>query len=401
MMNTANCNSETRVLVIDDEPNIVSVLVKGLGGKYSCKGVTSAAAALECLREEPFALVLSDIMMPGMTGIELLNIIKADYPFTVVILVSASLDITAAIEALRGGAFDYITKPFVIPFVEQVVQRALDHRRLLLANQQYERHLEEMVRLQTEELRAANGGLNTALDRLYVNYRATLRALAGALEARDVETRGHCDRVVAYSLRLGDELGLAHDGLIGLEQGALLHDIGKIGVPDHILLKRGSLTEPEWVQMRQHIDHGLRIVSHVDFLRGAVPVVSQHHEKFDGSGYPLALRGDQIHLNARIFAVADAFDAITSDRPYRAAASYEYACQELLRNVGNHFDPQVVEAFLRVSEDEWADIRAAASNTDFLEKTIGRQEIRRFIVSLNWELNAAPIHQSVFEQASV
>lgn len=399
MMTYGNCNGEPRILIIDDEPSIVSVLTKGLGKKYSCEGVTSAAEALERLREGQFALVLSDIMMPGMSGIELLGVIKAEYPDTVVILVSASLDFTAAIEALRGGAFDYITKPFVIPFVEQVVDRALDHRRLRLANKQYERHLEEMVRLQTEELRAANGGLNAALDRLYVNYRATLRALAGALEARDVETRGHCDRVVAYSLRLGQELGLAHDEMIGLEQGALLHDIGKIGVPDHILLKRGSLTEAEWVLMRQHIDHGLRIVSHVDFLRGAVPVVSQHHEKFDGSGYPLALRGDQIHLNARIFAVADAFDAITSDRPYRAAASYGDACRELLRNVGNHFDQRVVEAFLRVEEAEWRSIRAAASTTDFLERIIGRQEIRRFIVSLNCELNLAPVHEAVYEHA--
>lgn len=353
-------NKDARILIIDDEPNIVAVLQAGLGRKYCCAGVTRADEALEHLRKESFSLVLSDIMMPGMTGIDLLKTITGNYPNTVVILVSASLDISAAIDALRGGAFDYITKPFNMPFVEAVVARALNHQRLLKANMHYELHLEELVNHQIGELRSTNDHLNRALDRLYINYRSTLRALARALEARDVETGGHSDRVVAYSLRLGRELGLEHRELIALEQGALLHDIGKIGVPDSILLKRGRLSDSEWVTMREHINHGLRIISDIDFLKGAASVVGQHHEKYNGSGYPLGLRGENIHINARIFAVADALDAITSDRPYRAGAPYSTAREEITNNVGTHFDPTVVSAFLRIAERDWTAIRELA-----------------------------------------
>src|SRR5581483_2618555 len=193
-------------------------------------------------------------MMPGITGLQLLSVIKDQYPQTVVILVSASLEIGAAIEALRGGAFDYITKPFVMPFVEAVVERALKPQQLLVANRLYEGHLEEMVPVQTDELRLSNLELNTALERLYGSYRATLRSLAAALEARDVETRGHSDRVVAYCLRLGRELRLKNGELVTLENGALLHDLGKIGVPDAVLFKKGALTDDEWQLMRHHVE---------------------------------------------------------------------------------------------------------------------------------------------------
>jgi putative nucleotidyltransferase with HDIG domain len=196
---------------------------------------------------------------------------------------------------------------------------------------------------------------------LYLNYRATLRSLASALEARDAETRGHSRRVVAYCLRLGRELGLSDREMVALEHGALLHDIGKIGTPDAILLKPTSLSPEEWLVMRRHIDQGVEILRGIEFLREATSVVAQHHEKWDGSGYPVGLRGEQICLNARIFAVADAMDAITSDRPYRAGQSFEVASQELIACVGTHFDPQVVAAFLAVSLDEWRRIRNEAT----------------------------------------
>ncbi len=161
-----------------------------------------------------------------------------------------------------------------------------------------------------------------------------------------------------------------------------MHDIGKIGVPDSILLKRGALTEEEWVRMREHISHGLRILSGIDFLSGATSVVAQHHEKYGGGGYPANLRGDEIHINARIFAVADAFDAITSNRPYRIAASYAEARAEIVRHSGRHFDPVVVQAFLNISESEWADIRSIAESKDYIEQMIDKREIRSFIISL-------------------
>jgi HD-GYP domain-containing protein (c-di-GMP phosphodiesterase class II) len=188
-------------------------------------------------------------------------------------------------------------------------------------------------------------------------YRTTLKALTAALEARDQETHGHSERVVNYSLRLGRELGLDEGQTRSLEFGALLHDIGKIGVPDSILHKPGPLTEEEWREMRLHPLHGQRILQGIEFLEGAARVVAQHHEHWDGTGYPLGLRGEEIDLNARVFAVADAFDAITSDRVYREARPYESAAAELEEWAGRQFDPAVVAAFQRVPAVEWDSIR--------------------------------------------
>ncbi|HKP11663.1 MAG TPA: HD domain-containing phosphohydrolase [Blastocatellia bacterium] len=371
------------ILIVDDEEHIRQLLATCLGNDYACVTAASADEATDLLALSRFNLVMTDITMPGASGIELCQYVQKASPDTVAIVVSGMTDIQYAIKAMRHGAFDYVTKPFDLTQVLMTVERALRYQALVVAKHSYEQSLEETVRRRTKELRTLNENLNQMLEALYQNYRATLRALARALEARDVETRGHSDRVVAYSLRLGRELGLPHNDLIALEQGALLHDIGKIGVRDSILLKPGPLTAEEWVEMREHINHGLRIISDIDFLKGAGAVVGQHHEKYNGSGYPNGLRGDQIHINARIFAVADAFDAITSNRPYRAATSYAHARKEIIAHVGVHFDPGVVTAFLRVSEDEWLDIRTTAeSDGDYTERVIDKREIRSFIISL-------------------
>jgi putative nucleotidyltransferase with HDIG domain len=217
---------------------------------------------------------------------------------------------------------------------------------LLAAKQRYENHLEELVKQRTAELDRALGSLEDA-------YRSTLRALTAALEARDSETHGHSERVVSYSLRLGREYGLDEPQMKALEFGSLLHDIGKIGVPDSILRKPAKLTEEEWVRMREHPLHGQQILRGIEFLEGAARVVAQHHEKWDGSGYPLGVSGEQIDLCARIFSVADAFDAMTSDRVYRRGKSYEAAAQELDEWAGRQFDPTVVQAFHRVPRQDW------------------------------------------------
>ena len=214
----------------------------------------------------------------------------------------------------------------------------------------YENHLEELVKQRTAEL-------NVALDSLEGAYRSTLKALAAALETRDAETHGHSERVVSFSLRLGLEYGLAEEQLKELEFGALLHDIGKIGVPDAILRKPATLTDEEWIKMREHPFHGQQILRSIEFLEGAGYVVGQHHEKWDGTGYPLGLRGEEIDIKARIFSVADAFDAITSDRVYRAGQSYEAAARELEKFSDKQFDPKVVEAFHRVEREEWDELR--------------------------------------------
>jgi response regulator RpfG family c-di-GMP phosphodiesterase len=357
-----------KILIIDDEPSVLSVLYSLLSDRYECKTATSAIEALEYLKEESYDLILSDIMMPGMSGLELLEKISPLNTDTVVVLISANLNIQSAIEAMRRGAFDYVTKPFNLSDVETAVERALRHHKLLKANRQYEQHLEELVNLRTSELTVANANLNLTLEKLYLNYRATLRSLAAALEARDVETRGHSERVVAYCLRLGKELNLTGQELIELEHGALLHDIGKIGVPDSVLLKQGTLTDEEWALMRRHVEYGAQIIQDIDFLKGASLVVAQHHERYDGSGYPKGLQGDSICLGARIFAVADAVDAITSDRPYRTARPFEAAAEELIRCSGTHFDPLVVRAFLQIPLDVWREIRQMASEPGLVMK---------------------------------
>ena len=293
--------TEARVLIVEDDDAVCMLLAAYLGSNYQCTTAGNAEAALKLLESAgPFNLVITDINMPGASGLQLCQRIHDRYSETVVILVSAHRDIEYAIEAMRHGAFDYVLKPFDFAAVMLAVERALRYQALVSAKYDYEHALERTVRERTGELRSLNESLNQTLEVLYTNYRATLRALATALEARDFETRGHSDRVVAYCLRLGEELGLTHAELITLEQGALLHDIGKIGVRDSILLKTGPLTDDEWAEMRDHISHGLRIIDRIDFLSGARPVVGQHHEKYDGSGYPARLRGESIHVNARL-----------------------------------------------------------------------------------------------------
>lgn len=216
----------------------------------------------------------------------------------------------------------------------------------------------ENVRLYEEERRKSLL-LTQAYEELHKTYRATLQALTGLLDTRDAATFGHSNRVVAYTLRLARELGIKDSAsLRSLEQGALLHDVGKIGVADAILRKSGPLDEQEWAEMRGHPELGYKMLMNIDFLKDALPVVRHHHENWNGTGYPLGLEGKAIPLNARIFTVIDAFDAITSDRPYSHARTYEEAMQILKSESGTKFDPAVVEAFLRVPAEEWEQIRA-------------------------------------------
>jgi putative nucleotidyltransferase with HDIG domain len=342
--------TRARILVTDDEPEIRHVLSDLLSPLYDCEAVGSAEEAVELLHGGAYDLVISDIMMGGMSGLELIPRVRELSPDTVVIMISGVQTVESAIHALRAGAFDYVMKPFDLHHVEAAVSRALEHHFLRVEKRRYETYLEEMVAQRTEELDGALSSLGDA-------YRTTLKALTAALETRDLETHGHSERVVNFSLRLGQELGLDPEQMRSLEFGSLLHDIGKIGVPDAILRKPAKLTEEEWVRMREHPLHGQKILRGIDFLEGAARVVAQHHEKWDGSGYPLGLRGAQIDLNARIFAVADAFDAITSDRVYRAGRSYDEALAELDAYAGRQFDPRVVEAFRHVPAEEWEEIR--------------------------------------------
>jgi len=346
----AQNNTKPRLLIVDDEAEVRSVLNDLLGDTYQCSQAPSAEEALAQLRERDYQLVISDITMSGMSGLEMIPHVKVISPDTVIVMISGMQTIESAINALRLGAFDYLMKPFDLRQAEAAVTRALEHHELIAAKRRYEYHLEELVEQRTAELDEALASLEKA-------YRSTLKALTAALETRDAETHGHSERVVTFSLRLGREYGLGASEMKALEFGSLLHDIGKIGVPDAILRKPAKLTDEEWVRMREHPRHGQQILRGIKFLEGAARVVAQHHEKWDGSGYPLGLRAEEIDVCARIFAVADAFDAITSDRVYREGRSYEAAARELDEWSNRQFDPKVVEAFHRVPKEDWEELR--------------------------------------------
>jgi len=342
--------AKPRLLIVDDEAEVRGVLHDLLSFSYECGEAASAEDALAELRAGEYQLVISDITMSGMSGLEMIPHVKVISPDTVIVMISGMQTIESAINALRLGAFDYLMKPFDLRQAEAAVERALEHHELIVAKRRYENHLEELVSQRTAELDDALGSLENA-------YRSTLKALTAALETRDAETHGHSERVVTFSLRLGREYGLSGAEMKALEFGSLLHDIGKIGVPDAILRKPAKLTDEEWVRMREHPVHGQQILRGIKFLEGAARVVAQHHEKWDGSGYPLGLKGEEIDICARIFSVADAFDAITSDRVYRQGRSYEAAAQELDEWTNRQFDPRVVEAFHRVPPEDWEELR--------------------------------------------
>ncbi|HLL99576.1 MAG TPA: HD domain-containing phosphohydrolase [Pyrinomonadaceae bacterium] len=342
---------EKNILIVDDAPTTRQFLVSFLKQYYAqVEEAGSAEAALQKIHEKRYAVILSDIVLPKLSGVEMIPYIKNVSPHSVIVLFSGKLSAEYAVSALRAGAFDYLTKPFEAEQILAVVQRAAEHYELKCLKENYQAHLEELVARRTAEL-------DKVVEEVENSYRVTLKALVQALETRDVETHGHSERVVTFSLRLGYELGLDKNALRNLELGALLHDIGKIGVPDAVLRKPSKLTDEEWHKMRLHPIYGQRILRSIPFLEGAARVVAQHHERWDGTGYPLKLRGEEIDLAARIFAVADAFDAMISHRVYRRGRSFKDALRELERCAGTQFDPQIVEAFKNVPGEDWEILR--------------------------------------------
>jgi putative nucleotidyltransferase with HDIG domain len=340
------------ILVIDDDQDTCDMMCVFLSRDYNCDTAYDGEQALKKIRSNRYSVILADLMMPRVDGYAVVSNAASLAPTTPVIVVSGLADVHAAIKAMKMGAFDYIVKPFNPEQVEVSVRRAFTHHKLAQTAHSSERQLAEYA----AELEKANEDLTKALSEVEAHYQSTIRALAATLESRSFETRNHSDRVVAYSLRLGRELGLSQQEMEALEIGALFHDIGKIGVRDKILLKSEDLTVEEWKEMRKHPVVGARIIEEIPSLRGALPVILQHHERWDGSGYPAALKGEEIDLKARIFAVADAIDAITSDRPYDGPRSFEEVSRELLRSAGKQFDPKVVEAFCRIPLEEWASL---------------------------------------------
>ncbi|MGE5324830.1 MAG: HD domain-containing phosphohydrolase [Actinomycetota bacterium] len=341
-----------RILVVDDEEpirEIISSMLSAAGYKtrQACSGM-EALAILNATGE--FELMLSDLMMAEMDGIALLERSKEKFPDMPVIMVTAVHDISVALAAIRNGAYDYLLKPFEREQLLAMVRRALEHRRLKLENRAYQSNLESLVGARTEQLRQAM----TDLER---SYDITLEALGDALDLKDAETEGHSKRVTAFTIAIARAMGLSGEKIRVIARGAFLHDIGKMAIPDAILRKPGALTPEETEIMREHCFRGYQMLKKIPFLAEAAEIVYAHQERFDGTGYPRGLSGSDIPLGARIFSVADTLDAITSDRPYRAAQPITVARDEIERFCGRQFDPEVVRVFQEMPETIWDDLR--------------------------------------------
>jgi putative nucleotidyltransferase with HDIG domain len=341
-----------RILVVDDEEPIREIVASMLGAAgYQCKQAGSGMEALSILTSgEEFELMLSDLMMADLDGIGLLERTKEKYPDMPVVMVTAVHDISVALAAIRNGAYDYLLKPFEREQLLNTVSRALENRRLKVENRTYQTNLESLVRARTEQLQAT-------VRELERSYDMTLEALGDALDLKDRETEGHSRRVTAFTIAIAKALGLPQEQILTIARGAFLHDIGKLAIPDAILLKPGKLTPDEWAIMQEHCYKGYQIVKKIPFLAEACDIIYSHQERFDGTGYPRGLKGKEIPLGARIFSVADTLDAMTVDRVYRPRQSYKAAREEIIRWSGRQFDPDVVSAFLEIPEELWEGLR--------------------------------------------
>jgi putative nucleotidyltransferase with HDIG domain len=348
----ARVRRSIRILVVDDEAHVRTMIGSTLEREgYDVQLAGSGREALEALERNNFDLVLTDIVMQDGNGLALLERIHGLQPHLPVVMVSAIHDISVAIDSMRRGAYDYLLKPFEREHLVKTVQRAVDHRQVLQESQNYQQNLEQVVRARTELLRQA-------MEDLENSYDVTLEALGDALDLKDSETEGHSKRVTAYTIALARAMGISPAQIKVIARGAFLHDIGKMAIPDEILRKPGTLTPEEQEIMREHCTRGYHILRKIPFLSEAAEIVFSHQEHYDGSGYPGGLSGNQIPIGARIFAVADTLDAITSDRPYRKSRSFDVAREEILRCSGTQFDPGVVEVFLKIPNELWQELRS-------------------------------------------
>jgi putative nucleotidyltransferase with HDIG domain len=348
-----------RILVVDDEEAIREIVASMLtAAGYSCRQAGSGIEALAVLTSgDEFELMLSDLMMADLDGIGLLERTKEKYPDMPVVMVTAVHDISVALAAIRNGAYDYLLKPFEREQLLNTVSRALENRRLKMENRTYQINLESLVEARTNQLQAA-------LRDLERSYDMTLQALGDALDMKDRETEGHSKRVTAFTMAISRAMGLAPEQVATIARGAFLHDIGKISIPESILNKPGKLDTQETAIMREHCFKGYQLAKKIPFLADACEIIYSHQERFDGTGYPRGLKGEEIPLGARIFSIADTLDAITSDRPYRAARPLAVARKEIQDWSGRQFDPEVVAIFQKMPDEIFEELRKAISGPD-------------------------------------
>jgi putative nucleotidyltransferase with HDIG domain len=342
-----------RVLVVDEQVHcrneIESMLQRA---QYTTAPASCSDEAMQHIeRDPPYDLVLSDLMSAGSNGKGLLERMRPVQPDVPLILVAPTSYMDLAVAGVRDGAYDYLLKPVEKDQLLLSVKRAVDYRRLVYQNTVYRQDLEQMVSART-------GMLHQAISDLERSYDITLEALGDALDLKDAETEGHSKRVTAFTIALARGAGVPPHQIPIMARGAFLHDIGKMAIPDAILLKPSKLQADEQKVMREHCARGYQMLRKIPFLQEAAEIVYAHQEHYDGTGYPRKLRGEQIPLGARIFAVADTLDALTSDRPYRKATTFGAARAEIKRCSGTQFDPKVVDVYLALPDRLWEDLRA-------------------------------------------
>ncbi len=349
-------------LVIDDDENVREFLASALEAyQYTVAQAADGETGVSIVPSWKPDVVLLDVEMSGLSGVDALDRIMAYDASAAVVMITSANDVETVRRCLRGGAYDYLIKPLELPTILETIERAIERRMLQLEVESYRRDLEGLVYSRTREL-------EDAIDRIEGTYNGTILALGSALETRDVETQEHSMRVARYTIAFMERLGVTDDEtLTDIKRGAFLHDIGKIGVSDSILRKPGPLTADEWALMKEHPLIGVRMLAGIDFLAGALPIVRSHHERWDGAGYPDGLGGPSIPLEARAFAVADALDAITSDRPYREGRPLIDARRIIASASGTQFDPDAVAALRDTPDGELELIRFEATHPYRLE----------------------------------
>ncbi len=366
------------ILIVDDEESIRSGVSRKLQAEgYACVTAVDGKDALAKTSIQNFNLVLMDIKMPGLSGMEVLPQIIADHPDTGVVMITAVGDTQTAVEAMKLGAYDYVTKPFDVDSLIIRVERALERRSLVLENREYQLLLEQKVEQQVGQIRQyyneaiqALAREEIALEKLsgscdseenaysYDLYLQTAHSMAQMAEMREPYARGHSERVALLANEIALQLDCSDELVRNIRLAAVLHDIGKISIPEHILFKPGRLTSAEYSEIKRHPMAAVDIIHHLTRLKDVIPLIESHHEWFNGKGYPKGLKGNDIPQGARILAVANAYDAMTHPRPYRTRLSNEKAVQILKKGAGTQWDPEVAEAFLRVLNQEAGNLQA-------------------------------------------
>ena len=342
---------DVTVLIVDDDASACNLLADRLIREgFKSSTCSSAEEAIRLIEENSFDVIISAMRLPGMSGMDLLEIVHEKHPQSAFLIMTSLDDVRLGLDALERGANESLVKPFQPDSMVGAVGRALIKKSLERDVGNYRQNLHQMGELRTKQLQIA-------MKRIEKTYDETLEALGAALDLRDTETEGHSRRVSRFSLEMAKAMGCKDEQLKQIARGSYLHDIGKIGIPDAILLKPGRLSEEETAVMQTHARVGYDLVCRIGFLAPAAEIVLTHQERYDGTGYPLGLAGDEIPLGGRIFAVADTLDAMTSDRPYRRALPWSNARTEILREAGRQFDPEVVRIFLSIPDHVWETIR--------------------------------------------